>query len=251
MNAQAPTLAPQLTHQGVNANCDLAVVLVSTSPLLRAFVAGLSEVDSKIEAQHVRTSASLETLMARVTTPSVIAIDMSSSIVEAREICELASRISPCSPRVALLYCARLMSSWHLEAVCRRELAGILDLYTPVDFLAASFRAIARGATVVRLESEPARSARVVNGAGRLAASVPLTDEDAELVSLGARGLSEERIGAIVHLSSHTVHHRLERLRHTIGLRNRIELAAWAGSLGFYEIGPAGDPLWAGRRPGP
>jgi hypothetical protein len=37
------------------------------------------------------------------------------------------------------------------------------------------------------------------------------------------------------------VHHRLERVRARLGLRNRIELAAWAGHAGLYRPRPSED----------
>ena len=48
--------------------------------------------------------------------------------------------------------------------------------------------------------------------------------------------LSDHEIGASLHLSPHTVKHHVDTLRAEVGARNRIELAAWAGKNGFYEL---------------
>jgi DNA-binding NarL/FixJ family response regulator len=56
-----------------------------------------------------------------------------------------------------------------------------------------------------------------------------------QLLELVAYGRSDREIGALLHLSPHTVKHRIERLRDALGARNRIELAAWAGRHGFYH----------------
>jgi DNA-binding NarL/FixJ family response regulator len=57
-----------------------------------------------------------------------------------------------------------------------------------------------------------------------------------EVITLVAHGLSDREIGARLHLSRHTVHHKIERLRDDLGLKNRIELAAWAGRHGLYVV---------------
>jgi DNA-binding NarL/FixJ family response regulator len=57
-----------------------------------------------------------------------------------------------------------------------------------------------------------------------------------EVIALVAHGLSDREIGARLHLSRHTVHHKIERLRDDLGLKNRIELAAWAGRHGLYVV---------------
>ena len=59
---------------------------------------------------------------------------------------------------------------------------------------------------------------------------------------LVAQGLSDREIGARLHLSRHTVHHKIERLRGDLGLRNRTELAAWAGRQGLYPPSGGHDP---------
>ncbi len=55
-----------------------------------------------------------------------------------------------------------------------------------------------------------------------------------ELITLVAHGLSDREIGERLHLSRHTVHHWIERLRDELNLKNRVELAAWAGKHGLY-----------------
>ena len=47
-------------------------------------------------------------------------------------------------------------------------------------------------------------------------------------------GLSDREIAERIHRSPHTVKHQIERLRDRLELRNRIELAAWAGAMGYY-----------------
>jgi DNA-binding NarL/FixJ family response regulator len=78
----------------------------------------------------------------------------------------------------------------------------------------------------------PARSARLFNTVDG--------DRDQTLIGLVSLGLSDQEIGRKLRLSPHTVHHRIERLRTELGVRNRIELAAWAGYQGVYGRAAAG-----------
>src|SRR5437763_42195 len=69
---------------------------------------------------------------------------------------------------------------------------------------------------------------------GRRAEALRLNATDADLLGYLAQGLPDRQIGERLHLSPHTIKHYIERLRDTVGARNRIELASWAGRHGFY-----------------
>jgi LuxR family maltose regulon positive regulatory protein len=62
-----------------------------------------------------------------------------------------------------------------------------------------------------------------------------LSGREVALLTLVARGLSNHEIGGVLHLSAHTIKHGVERLSQKIGVRNRVELAAWAGSNRHYR----------------
>src|SRR3954471_15614060 len=57
-----------------------------------------------------------------------------------------------------------------------------------------------------------------------------LSDHDVGLLRLVAAGLTDHEIGRELYLSHHTVKHRIDPLRRRVRARNRIQLAAWAGS---------------------
>jgi DNA-binding NarL/FixJ family response regulator len=60
-------------------------------------------------------------------------------------------------------------------------------------------------------------------------------DTDRVLIELIARGKSDDEIGDRVGTSARAVRRHIERIRKTIGVRNRVELAAWAGARGLYR----------------
>jgi len=70
-----------------------------------------------------------------------------------------------------------------------------------------------------------------------------LSDQDQQLIRLSAQGLRYKAIGDIVGLSHHTVRHRLEALRHRLGVPTLPALAAWAGEQGLLSTSPESTSL--------
>jgi len=102
-----------------------------------------------------------------------------------------------------------------------------------------ALRDVASGAVIVRIQHDPAHWLALrdaVTGREQLVEESVHTfaEQDARLLRLSAKGLSEGEIGQRLHLAPSTVHRQLEQLRHALGARNRIELAAWAGLHGYY-----------------
>jgi DNA-binding NarL/FixJ family response regulator len=64
------------------------------------------------------------------------------------------------------------------------------------------------------------------------------TEAEELLLRLVARGLSDYQIARQISSNQFTAKHRVERLRAKVGACNRTELAAWAGSNGYYEAQP-------------
>lgn len=129
-------------------------------------------------------------------------------------------------PIIALACCGQPFTQWHLQ----RLLAipggcSVVDLEATADELARSVDKQLRGRTSMHLQWPP--------GLGRLAGPGD-GDRDTRLIGLVSLGLSDQEIGWQLRMSPHTVHHRIERLRAELGVRNRIELAAWAGCHGVY-----------------
>jgi DNA-binding NarL/FixJ family response regulator len=127
---------------------------------------------------------------------------------------------------IALACCAQPFSQWHLQRLLAMPGGcGVVDLEATADELARSVEKQLRGRTSMHLQWPP--------GSPRLAGAAD-GDRDLRLVGLVSLGLSDQEIGWQLRLSPHTVHHRIERLRAELGVRNRVELAAWAGCHGIY-----------------
>jgi DNA-binding NarL/FixJ family response regulator len=111
-------------------------------------------------------------------------------------------------------------------------MASMLDLRSSQEELASALEAIVAGDSVldVRVGWRNRPLLRDI-----FAREDPRADLDLRMLELLALGLPDHEMGRRLHLSPHTVKHHVESLRWELGLRNRIELAAWAGRHGFYS----------------
>ena len=64
---------------------------------------------------------------------------------------------------------------------------------------------------------------------------LPITDRELDLVRLVARGRTNTEIAAQLHITISTVKTHLGSVQRKLGLRNRVETAAWAWESGLVE----------------
>jgi DNA-binding NarL/FixJ family response regulator len=70
--------------------------------------------------------------------------------------------------------------------------------------------------------------------AGELPARA-FSETDSQILQLVARGIADREIRLQLRLSPYILHHHFQRLYRELHLRNRAELAAWAGRHGYYR----------------
>jgi DNA-binding NarL/FixJ family response regulator len=138
--------------------------------------------------------------------------------------------LDPSVPVVAVLCCPQSATPWQLQGLVRAG-ASVLDLEAQPEEAVRVLESVARGASVLHVHLRRDHRAFLHE---ILVGSEDATDEKVRLLELLALGLPDHEIGRRLHLSPHTVKHRIEDLRDELGARNRIELAAWAGRHGFY-----------------
>jgi len=114
-----------------------------------------------------------------------------------------------------------------------REGTNLIDLQASPEEVVRSLRSLARGSSVLHLHLRPGQRALVKDV---LSGRMTTTETRTQILQLLSRGLPDHEIGARMHLSPHTVKHHVDALRAEVGARNRIELAAWAGGNGFYDL---------------
>ena len=214
---------------------ELRIVLITSRPGIRALLSTVPSVT--IEHLPMRLSAvaasrpAIDRAMAAV-------IDAAMESLEAAEICRELQRQRAQLPVVTLLCCPASVTPWHLEMLASAGVRGILDLQAAPEELGRILQRIVRGQAVFHLHVDGDSASFVPRilaaERGRRAEALRLNATDADLLGYLAQGLPDRQIGERLHLSPHTIKHYIERLRDTVGARNRIELASWAGRHGFY-----------------
>lgn len=113
---------------------------------------------------------------------------------------------------------------------------GYLRKDVSLEELAGAIREVARGGTAV----QPAITARIVEGLGRLGGEVPgldvpdpLTEREVEVLRLVATGFSNREIAEALHLAEGTVKNHVSSVLSKLGVRDRTRAVLKAVELGY------------------
>jgi two-component system, NarL family, response regulator DevR len=117
---------------------------------------------------------------------------------------------------------------------------ALVDLQLSAAETLRVLRGVARGQGAFHLQVAAGSSLSLVELLGDERGEKVLTDHDVGLLRLVAAGLTDHEIGRQLYLSHHTVKHRIDRLRRRVRARNRIQLAAWAGSQDALRVDRGG-----------
>jgi DNA-binding NarL/FixJ family response regulator len=160
----------------------------------------------------------------------VAVVDGSIDRAEALAVCEALREARAGLPISAVFCCPHSATAADLRGLLAAGVEGLLDLQlSPADTLRV-LRGIARGQGAFHLQMAAGSSTSLVKLLAKQDGAEELSEPDLGLLRLVAAGLTDHEIGSRLYLSHHTVKHRIDRLRQRVHARNRIQLAAWAGS---------------------
>jgi DNA-binding NarL/FixJ family response regulator len=160
----------------------------------------------------------------------VAVVDGSIDRTEAVAVCEALRKARGGLPISAVFCCPHSATAADLRGLLAAGIEGMLDLQlSPADTLQV-LRGVARGQRAFHLQMAAGSGTSLVELLAKQEGSEELSEHDLGLLRLVAAGLTDREIGGELYLSHHTVKHRIERLRHRVHARNRIQLAAWAAS---------------------
>jgi DNA-binding NarL/FixJ family response regulator len=138
---------------------------------------------------------------------------------------------------LAIVCCAQPTLAWHIQALMTCQVDEILDAKaSPADIVGAM-----EGDTNARMRIQ----LRGTYDSAQPACS-GLDQQDRSLLELVARGATDAELSKSFGVSARTIRGRLERLRDVLCVRNREELAAWAGAHGLYQptvVSPGGRSM--------
>ena len=222
-------------RQAPAAEAPIRLVVATDRPLVLTFFERLAAGGKPpIDLAAIAVSTDeLERRAAGLESATVVVVDLGIDAEAGARLCDELSRRHPGLPLAAVVCCPASATARTLRALLSLGVGTILDLHGTAEETRRAIETIASGGSVLELRLR--RGRRTVL-AGMLAGEPPKGEAQVRLLELVACGLPDHEIGRRVHLSPHTVKHQIEALRHALGVRNRTELAAWAGQNGFYPL---------------
>jgi DNA-binding NarL/FixJ family response regulator len=172
----------------------------------------------------------------------VAVVDGSIDRTEAIAVCEALREARAGLPISAVFCCPHSAIAADLRGLLAAGVEGLLDLQLSAADTLRVLRGVARGQGAFHLQMAAGSSTSLVELLAKQDGSEELSDHDLGLLRLVAAGLTDHEIGRQLYLSHHTVKHRIERLRHRVHVRNRIQLAAWAASHEALRAARDGSP---------
>jgi two-component system, NarL family, response regulator DevR len=206
------------------------VVAISSRPTVQAFFAEVGRQPSvSVEMVPLDACAVAEAFDA-VAAADVAVVDASVDRVDTVAVCETLRTMRPRVPISAVFCCPHSATSADLRGLLAAGVEALVDLQLSAADTLRVLRGVARGQGAFHLQMAAGSSLTLVELLGDDRGEEALTDHDLGLLRLVAAGLTDHEIGRQLYLSHHTVKHRIDRLRRRVRARNRIQLAAWAGS---------------------
>lgn len=208
------------------------LLLATSRPAVHSFFASVArEASSPFVVTRIQVSVeALDHHADDLASATTAAVDVGLEPAAAVELCKVLRERRPDLPVSALACCPHSITPWNLRALIGAGVSSVLDLQATSDEALRTLHRVARGGAVLHLQPlDDRRGLRDI-----LAGGEPKSRTEIALLELVARGLPDHEIGRRLHLSPHTVKHHIESLRKSVAVRNRIELAAWAGRNGFY-----------------
>lgn len=201
------------------------LLLLSSRPALRTFFGSLP-------FELVGLEADPRSVADEAAEAAAAVVDVSLEPAPAIEACRELHRRHPDLPITAVVCCPHSITPWTLRRLFDAGVIGVLDLRATLEEAARVLDSVARGSSVLHVQLRRGHRELLHD---LLTAPGHRAEAQKQLLTLVALGLSDREIGARLHLSPHTVKHQIEQLRRELHVRNRTELAAWAGEHGFYD----------------
>jgi len=206
------------------------VVAISSRPTVQAFFAEVGRQPSVSVTMFPLDSCVVAAAFDAIATADVAVIDASVDRVDTIAVCETLRAMRPRIRISAVFCCPHSATSADLRGLLSAGVEALVDLQLSAADTLRVLRGVARGQGAFHLQMAAGSSLTLVELLGDDRGEELLTDHDLGLLRLVAAGLTDHEIGRQLYLSHHTVKHRIDRLRRRVRARNRIQLAAWAGS---------------------
>lgn len=158
-------------------------------------------------------------------------VDVGADPDTAVTVCQELHTLRPDLRVLAVVCCPNPTMPWHVRALLSNGVHEMLDAQTTPNELVDRLVSLVERRHAVRVALHRDFGVLSASSLGQL------DREEEHLLELVAAGLSDVEIGMRVQLGERTVRDRVRALRQTLLVKNREELAAWAGAHGYYHPG--------------
>jgi DNA-binding NarL/FixJ family response regulator len=205
---------------------------------LRMVLAGEPDIEVVGEASDGDQAIELVTR----TRPDVVLMDIRMQRMDGLE---ASRRLLAAAPDSKIIVLTTFDEDEHVAAALRAGVSGFLLKISPPEQLVEGVRAVAAGRGLL----DPAVTLRVIRGFAAQAAETnpartteleQLTPRELDVLRLVAEGLTNAEIGGRLYLGEATVKTHLSRVLMKLGLRTRVQAAAYAYESGLVRPGSVG-----------
>ena len=204
------------------------VAIVDDHEIVRAGLKQALERESDINIVGEARTGNEAVHLAETLRPHVMLLDVKLEDVEGPEVCRRVLGVSPGTAVVMLTsYCQDNIILKSLNAGAKGYLIKDVELAE----VKRTIRAVYRGHSVLDPKVAPRVIANATTGGGK--PGMTLSERDVVIIRYVAGGLTNKEIGSLVHLSSHTIKDRLEKIAATFDVRSRAEIVAEAFRAGL------------------
>ncbi|WP_043254164.1 response regulator [Streptomyces sp. Tu6071] len=210
----------------------LTVVVADDERLVRESFAAILDAEEGIQVLTTAGDGAACVEAARRLSPDVVLADVRMPLLDGVEV----ARALANTP-IGVVLITAFDEDTVLRAALRLGASGFLLKDASPALLVEAVRAAARGDALV----SPSLTLRLLRG---LAPQDPeptvLSAREQEITEHVAQGRTNQEIGTALGLSLSSVKTYLDRVRTKLGLRNRVEIAAWAWERGLVQAGGRG-----------
>jgi DNA-binding NarL/FixJ family response regulator len=211
----------------------LHLLLATSRPAIVAFFESLGRDGLELDVELI--DVDLEPLArraARLGNAAAAVVDVGIESAAGIAVCRELARLQPALPVIAVFCCPHAVTPWTIRELLAVGVSSVIDLQTRAEEVLRLLSSSARGGSMLHLHLR--RDQRAILGE-ILTTRRQWRELELRLLELVTLGIPDQEIGRRLHLSPHTVKHYIEHLRTELRVRNRIELAAWAGRQGLYS----------------
>jgi DNA-binding NarL/FixJ family response regulator len=205
------------------------VLIVDNHPIIRGGLTAVlsGERDMEVVGEAVDGLSAVDA--ASRLRPDVVVMDLSMPGVDG---IEATRRLRAAQPEIKVLVLSCHREPGHVQSAMEAGAAGYVLKRTAVGELVSGLRAVASGGTFL----DSAVSAQVLSAA-RNDTAIPtaLSQREAEVVKLIARGHAMKEIAATLQISARTLETYKTRAMEKLGLKSRADLIRYAHQHGWLE----------------